>query len=147
MKERRFAKQAKPSYLSPTSQCILSDFIQLKRRGERSFFSQGCVQIFLAKIGKMNIELRLEGANPHGDRTSLCLRKCRFRRYPRPIRNRPCRDAISITIDFSLRTAKPSLKAILIESTSFSSPQPPKAQEGRKREEKEYLSISFFVIL
>ena len=38
MKERSFAKQAKPSYLSPTSRYILSDFAQLKRRGEKKFF-------------------------------------------------------------------------------------------------------------
>ena len=76
----------------------------------------------------------LNGARTRtGDSTSLCLRKSRFRRYPLPIRNRSCRDAISITVDFSLRTTKRFLKVFLIESTSFSSPQRPKALGGRKR--------------
>ncbi len=102
---------------------------------------EGDAHFSVAEMGKIDIESRLEGANPHGDRTSICLRKSRFRRYRCPIRNRPCRDAISITIDFRLRTAKPSLKSHPNRINLFFFP--PSAQR-RRREEKEYLSMFLY---
>ena len=104
---------------------------------------EGDAHFSVAKMGEIDIESRLEGANPHGDRTSICLRKSRFRRYRCPIRNRPCRDAISITIDFSLRTAKPSLKSHPNRINLFFFP--PSAQR-RRREENEYLSMFLFFV-